>query len=106
MTKEGEMAKERKTRYKWTKDLASGSWVSKVGSVVRRPWGEFNGFPYCLRNKAPDAYNHMVHRPKGHILEYRSETIHFTTLVTCQLAVEKADRDWKRKKEQDATQSV
>ncbi len=89
-------------RYKWTKFDIQGSkvWYSEAGDVNLKAWGKYQGFPRGMEHLRPFAdgdrsSNHMAHRPKKE--EFDFDTADFDTLIECQLAVEEAYENWKKK---------
>lgn len=99
--------KKGKLRYKWAK-AGNSSWVSEVGSVEKKAWGKYEGWPNCLRHLAPHAEDdrstrHMVHRPERDQLD--DQTTDFDTLIDCQLAVEKAHQKWEREQAKSKKQA-
>ncbi|TSC74500.1 MAG: hypothetical protein G01um101444_270 [Parcubacteria group bacterium Gr01-1014_44] len=95
-TKKGQL------RYKWNKLNIQGSkvWTSEAGDVNLKAWGKYQGFPHGLENSRPFAdgdrsANHVAHRPKKD--EFDEDTTDFDTLIDCQLAVEVAHENWKKK---------
>jgi len=97
--------KKEKLRYKWTK-TSDDSWVSEVGSVAKKAWKKYEGFPNCLSHLQPRADDdrgtpHMAHRPAK---DQFDRAIDFDTLIDCQLAVEKAHEEWEQKQAQNKKQ--
>lgn len=90
--------KKGKLRYKWSK-TGKYSWTSEVGSVAKKDWGKYEGFPNCLSHLQPHADDdrdtpHMAHRPAK---DQFDRAIDFDTLIDCQLAVEEAHQKWEER---------
>ncbi len=101
-------AKKDQLRYKWIKQNFQGSqiWLSEAGSVNLKAWGKYEGFPRGLENLQPFAdgdrsSNHMAKRPKKEEFVFNDDTTDFDTLIDCQLAVEKAHDEWKKKQKKE-----
>ena len=85
-------AKKDELRLEW-REYLENNWISEAGSINKKVWGKYEGWPNCLKHLAPygdddRSTGNMVHRPKRDVFDVR--TIDFDTLIDCKLAEEEA----------------